>query len=314
MGLNFTDTYFNYKKPSNSAFGILKALNIMLAFAKDITQSQPKHRDEDKNPELKNYMNYQRKLNHVRIVYHSLKYAKNELQENLQQLRKNGEHSEAYLEQAFPLAHHFADDKTLTLMLKKLVSGHNEDKQWYRMNDYYHALVFDCMDRFIKHYNQMVRDSTEEAGEFTFAGGGEIDFGDWTYLFFPHLDFHIGIPMDQTQYPFAKRNKAIQEAIDKKILDGKTFEEALKNLKGEFEIDDVAIKVLLHKSISHDDLELFHTSIKTPIYELLTNRQKGSWDALEGDTLMDQAYNFGSQLKIWTWGRKKKKVKVEEPS
>ena len=169
----------------------------MLAFAKDITQSQPSHRDEDKNPELKNYMNYQRKLNHVRIVYYSLKHAKNELQENLQQLRKNGESAEAYLEQAFPLSHHFADDKTLTLMLKKLVGGHNEARQWYRMNSYYYALAYDCMDRFIKHYNQMVRDSAEEASEFTFAGGGEIDFGDWVYLFFPHLDFHIGIPLDQ---------------------------------------------------------------------------------------------------------------------
>ena len=62
----------------------------MLAFAKDITQNQPKHRDEHKNPELKNYMNYQRKLNHVRIVYYSLKHAKSDLQDNLQQIRKNG--------------------------------------------------------------------------------------------------------------------------------------------------------------------------------------------------------------------------------
>ncbi len=67
----------------------------MLAFAKDLTQSQPNPRDEDKNPELKNYMNYQRKLNHVRIVYYSLKNAKNELQENLQQLRKNNEGAES---------------------------------------------------------------------------------------------------------------------------------------------------------------------------------------------------------------------------
>ncbi len=286
----------------------------MLAFAKDITQNQPNHRDEDKNPELKNYMNYQRNLDHTRIVYYSLKHAKNELQEIIQQKRKSGKSAEAYLEQAFPLAHHFADDKTLTLMLKKLVGGHNETNQWYRMNDYYHALVFDCMDRFIKYYNQMVRDSAEEAGEFTFAGGGEIDFGDWVYLYFSHLDFHIGTPLDQSQYPFAKRNKVIEEAIEKKTLNGETLEEALKSLKEEYNIDDIAIKVLLHKTINHDDLELFHTSIKTPIYELLTHRQKGSWDALEGETLMDQAYNFGSQLKIWTWGKKKKKVKVEESS
>jgi len=47
---------------------------------------------------------------------------------------------------------------------------------------------------------------------------------------------------------------------------------------------------------------------------LLTHQQKGSWEALDGETLMDQAYNFGSQLKIWTWGKKKKKPKTEKSS
>ena len=92
-------------------------------------------------------------------MYYSLKHSKNELQENLQQLRKKKVKTrKLYLEQAFPLSHHFADDKILTLMLKKLVGGHNEGKQWYRMNSYYYALTYDCMDQFIKHYNQMVRD------------------------------------------------------------------------------------------------------------------------------------------------------------
>lgn len=284
----------------------------MLAFAKDITQNKPNHRDENKNPELRNYMNYQRKLNHVRLVYYSLKHAKNELQENLQQLRKNGKSAGPYLEQSFPLSHHFADNKTLTLMLKKLVGGHNEAKQWYRMNAYYYTLTYDCMNQFIQYYNQLVADSAEEAREFTFAGGGAIDFGDWVYLYFTHLDFHIGTPLDQIQYPFAKRNKTIEEEIDKKTHNGNTLEETLKSLKEQYEIDDIAIKVLLHKPISHEDLELFHTSIKNPIYELLNHQQKGSWEAMDGETLMDQAYNFGSQLKISAWGKKKKKLKIEE--
>ena len=279
----------------------------MLAFAKDITQKQPKHSDEEKNPELKNYMNYQRKLNHVRIVYYSLKHAKSELEENLQACRKNRENPEPCLEKAFPLSHHFAEGKTLLLMLKKLIGGHNEEKQWYRMNAYYYALVYDCMNRFIQYYNQLVRDSAEEVNGFTFAGGGEIDFGDWAYLYFPHLDFHIGTPLDYTHYPFAKRNKTVEEAIEKMAQNGDSLEQALNYLKKEYEIDDIAIKVLLHKKISHDDLELFHTSIKNPIYELLTQKQKGSWESMDGETLVDQAYGFGSQLKIWTWGKKKKK-------
>ena len=41
----------------------------MLAFAKDITQGQPTTVKESENDELKQYMEYQRKLNHERLVY-----------------------------------------------------------------------------------------------------------------------------------------------------------------------------------------------------------------------------------------------------
>ena len=280
----------------------------MLAFAKDISLKNPAHADEVKNPELKNYMNYQRKLNHTRIVYYSLKQTKRQLEDSLQACRKSQDSPQPYLEEAFPLSHQFAEANTLLLMLKKLIAGQNDGSQWYRMNSYYHALVYDCMNRFIQTYNQWVQDDAEEAGEFTFAEGGEIDFGDWTYLYFPHLDFHIGIPLSTTHYPFTKRNKSVEEAIEKKTRNGDSLEQALNALKAEFELDDIAIKVLLHKKISHEDLELFHTSIKNPIYELLTQKQKGSWESIDGESIMDQAYNFGSQLKIWTWGKKKKKI------
>ena len=48
----------------------------MLAFAKDITQNNPNHPEESKNSELKEYMDYQRTLNHERLIYHALDEAK----------------------------------------------------------------------------------------------------------------------------------------------------------------------------------------------------------------------------------------------
>jgi hypothetical protein len=44
----------------------------MLAFAKDITIKDPNHPEEAKNSELKEYMNYQRSLDHERLIYHAL--------------------------------------------------------------------------------------------------------------------------------------------------------------------------------------------------------------------------------------------------
>ena len=55
----------------------------MLAFAKDISMKEPNHPEEGKNSELKEYMDYQRALDHERLIYHALDYSKTELQNNI---------------------------------------------------------------------------------------------------------------------------------------------------------------------------------------------------------------------------------------
>jgi len=275
----------------------------MLAFAKDITQSNPKHSQEDQNPELREYMDYQRKLNHERLVYHSLDHAKTELQGKIESAKGESDKLAEYLQQAFPLSHEFADADTLMLMLRKMINSHNAPDDWYRMNSYYYALTFDCMKWFIEIYNQLVRESPEKAHGYQASEEVEIDFDDWSELYFPDLDFHIGKELNTTHYPFAKRNKDIAEELNKKMEGGESREEALQALKESYEIDEVSINVLLNKPISEKDLELFYTSVDNPIYDYLNQKKEGSWEALDGDSLMDQAYSMGSHLKVWVWGK-----------
>ncbi len=279
----------------------------MLAFAKDITQDQPGHPDEKDNSELKQYMDYQRKLDHGLLVHHALDQAKNELNENIEAAAGDTEKLQAYLQQKFPLSHRFADADTLILMLRKLVNAHNSTNNWYRMNAFYYALVYDCMQRFVEMYNRLLRESPEKAAEFRVAEGVEIDFDDWTYLYFPDLDFHMDKDLGNTHYPFAKRNLAIQEDLRSEMQNGKSREEALQAVKGQFEIDDTAIKVLLDKKITPKDLELFYTSVENPIYEYLTPVQEGSWGSIDGESILDHAYYMGSHLKVWEW-RKREEV------
>jgi hypothetical protein len=47
----------------------------MLAFAKDINIKELNHPEEGKNSELKEYMDYQRALDHERLIYHALDYS-----------------------------------------------------------------------------------------------------------------------------------------------------------------------------------------------------------------------------------------------
>ena len=277
----------------------------MLAFAKDISQNNPKHSGESENSELKEYMDYQRALDHERLIYSSLDYAKTGLQESMTEFESDAKKLDGYLKENFPLSFALAGSAdTVMLMLRKLVNGHNSTNNWYRMNAYYHALVFDCMKRFVKVYNRLVQESPEKAKEYRISEGIEVDFDDWTYLYFLDLDFHVGKALGYTHYPFAKRNKAIEEEIDKKLKAGDSFEDALKALKEKYEIDDVSIKVLLGQEIGKQDLELFYTSVENPIYEAMTQREEGRWGLMDGESFMDQAYYLGSSLKVWVWRKR----------
>ncbi len=285
----------------------------MLAFAKDITQNQQKNPKESENDELKQYMEYQRKLNHERLVHHSLDYAKTHLNLNTQKSKGDKGKLAQYLKGAFPISHRFADAETILLLLRKLANGHNSSNNWYRMNAYYHALVYDSMKRFVKVYNQLVLEDPEKAKEYGASEGIQVDFDDWVYLFFPDLDFHIGHDLGYTHYPFAKRNKSIEGEIEKKIKNGSSLEDTLKALKDDYEIDDASIKVLLGKPISTEDKELFFTSVENPIYEALTESEDGRWGMMDGESLLDHSYYMGSHLKVWQW-RKREEVEEEAES
>lgn len=281
----------------------------MLAFAKDISQTDLKHPEEDKNSELKQYMDYQRKLDHERIVYHSLDQAKTDLQQKIQESAGDQKKLAPYLQQTFPLSYRFADGDILMLMLRKLINGHNSSSNWYRINPYYYALVYDCIKNFVNYYNQLILESSDKLADYNISDGMEIDFDDWANLYFADLDFHIGKKLEAAHYPFAKRNHAIQADLDKEIKSGKSLEEALQTAKGDFEIDDISIKVLLNKKISQKDLELFYTSVENPIYEYLNPVQEGSWGQMDGESLLNNAYFLGSELKVWTW-RKREEVEL----
>lgn len=264
----------------------------MLAFAKDITQNKPTHPEESKYPQLKEYMEYQRKLNHERLVYHALDEAKNLLHEIMDD--KDQEKQKSRLEKVFPFSHEFANADTLLLMLRKLINAHNSTNNWYRMNQYYFALVYDCIERFLKEYNQLVKEQPEKAKEYNVSEGVEVDFDDWIQLYFQGLDFCLGKKINYVHFVFMRRNATIAEAISVEMKGGKTKEAALEAIKDDFGIDPSATKIILGKSLDHKDLELFYTSVENPIYASLHDANTGFMDE---ETLLDHSYFLAHQLK-----------------
>ena len=106
----------------------------MLAFAKDITKNNPIHPEESKNSELKEYMEYQRSLDHERLIYHALDQAKSKLQSNMTEFENDQGKLESYLQKSFPISNRpLKNADKIIFMLRKLINGHNSSKNWYKL-------------------------------------------------------------------------------------------------------------------------------------------------------------------------------------
>ena len=268
----------------------------MLAFAKDITQREPDHPEEGQNAKLKEYMGYQRRVNHEKLIYHSLEHAKSYLQKTINDMRGDENKLKKYLEQAFPVAHRYADSDTIMLMLRKLLNAHNATNNWYRLNRFYFGLTYDAMNRFIRIYNRLVGEAPEKSDEYGITDQLEIDFDDWVRLYFHDLDFLIGQPLPYVHFTFRQRNRAIESFIQKGIDSGKSRKEAIDAAAKEFNIEEDAVTILLGKTVDQKNLELFYTSVENPIYEFLydTASEEGFQD---GECLIDHSYFLAHQLK-----------------
>jgi hypothetical protein len=268
----------------------------MLAFAKDISRQNPTHPEESQFPQLKTYMDYQRKLNHERLVYHSLDEAKSLLGKIIEESGGSEEKLKERLKKDFPVTREFADADTILLMLRKLVNAQNSTNNWYRMNEYFFALVYDCVEGFLRKYNDLVREQSAKVREYNISDGVEVDFDDWVLLYFHNLDFLLEKQFAYVHFIFKKRNMAIREALSAQIKGGISKESALEAIKDDFGIDPCAIKIISQTPLNHKDLELFYTSVENPIYEDLYD-SNSSAGFMDGESLADHSYFLAHQLK-----------------
>ncbi len=268
----------------------------MLAFAKDITDDDLKHPEEDKNAKLKQYMDYQRKLDHEKLVYHALDHAKTYLEKSINDFRGDSSKLEPYVQQAFPCSSRFASHDDLILMLRKLINAHNATNNWYKMNAFYQSLVYDCLERFVKIYNRLFRENPEKAADYGIAEGVEVDFDDWVGLFFDDLDFMIGRAPQYVHYVFMQRNRKIEQSLQEDQSAGSSLEEAVEKAKEAYNLDPGAVKILLGQSLDQKDLELFYTSVENPIYEYLYDPNSAE-GLMDGEPLIGHAYFIAFQFK-----------------
>ncbi len=268
----------------------------MLALAKDITKSSHAHPEEASLPKLKEYMDYQRKLRQDLIIYHSLDHAKEHLRKIVDDCGGDQDKLAGHVKQAFPFSHEMTGADNLLLMLRKLINAQNSTNNWYRLNQFYFAVLYDCVERFMKIYNKLLKESPEKAREYNLSDGVEIDFDDWALLYFDNLDFMLGKKPAYVHFVFMRRNAAIEEAAAAHAKGGKSKKEALEAVKGDFDIDPEAIKIAVGEKMEHKDQELFYTSAENPIYENLYD-PNSEFNSLDDESAIDRSYFLAHTLK-----------------
>lgn len=268
----------------------------MLAFSKDITDRDYTHPEEDKNAKFKQFMDSYRSLNHERLIYHALDHAKTYLEKSINDFRGDSAKLEPYIQQAFPSASRFSNHDDLTLMLRKLINAHNATNNWYKMNGFYQSVVYDAMERFVKIYNRLLRESPDKAAEYGITETTEIDFDDWVGLFFNDLDFLIELIPQHVHFIFMKRNHQIEKSLKEEMNAGTSREQAIEKVDEEFHLEPSAKKIILGQKLDQKDLELFYTSVENPIYEHLYDPNSAE-SLMDGEPLIGHAFFMAFQFK-----------------
>ena len=175
----------------------------MLIFSKDIGQRDHIHALEDKLPELKNYMEYQRKLFPYTVVRAGLDLAYKELDDILNFV-DNDYHPptesnrqdypsdvDQWFCQRFPWSSAFLKMEDMHYTLVTLVKAMDSFRTYEKANSYHWAVLYDSVHNIIQVYNSLIRDKPDQSRDIHLSNGIEVDFDDFINNYWPNLDFMV---------------------------------------------------------------------------------------------------------------------------
>jgi len=244
----------------------------MLLFAKDIGQRDHRHKLEDTLPELKLYMEYQRKLFPYTIVRAGLDLAYKELDdimdfvENDYQPPADSSRQEypadikQWYTQRFPWTSAFLKMEDMHFILVSLVKSMDSFRTLEIANAYHWPVLYDAAHNIVQVYNSLIRDDPSNSRDIHLSSGVEVNFDDFINNYWFDLDFMI---FSQADYPHARhqdRKDAIEEEIKDIMSEGIEPLVALEKLKAPFKLDEPTLKLLRRDPVETRFLELKSTS------------------------------------------------------
>jgi hypothetical protein len=240
----------------------------MLIFAKDIGKRDHKHVLEDKLPELKQYMEYQRKLFPYTIVRAGLDLAYKELDDILDFIengyRPNEDSSRReypadinqWYKSRFPWSSAFLKMEEMHFALVVLVKAMDSFGTHEKVNAYHWSVLYDSVHNIIQVYNDLVQNDPSNSRDIHLSNVVEVNFDDFINNYWPDLDF---MTFSQADYPHAhhqERKKLLEEAIKDIMSEGVEPLVALGKLDHPFILEDTTLKLLRRDPVETRFLEL----------------------------------------------------------
>lgn len=276
----------------------------MLIFAKDISERDHKHALEDKDPELKTYMEYQRKLFPYTIVRAGLDLAYKELDDILVYIdhdhkpppdssRKDYPADvDLWYRTRFPWASSFLKMEDMHFALVVLVKAMDSFRTGESPNSYHLAILYDAAHNIAGVYNSMLRENADQARDIHLSSGVPVSFDDFVNNYWPHLDFMI---LSQPDFPHAahmQRNQAIEDDIKDLMADGVEPLQALGKASGKFDLQETTLALLRRDAVETRYLELNSEIQRQDTYDGLDSADSSPG----GISIIDASYQANFEL------------------
>ena len=228
----------------------------MLIFAKDIGQRDHRHELEDKLPELKQYMEYQRKLFPYTVVRAGLDLAYKEVDDIMNFIdndyRPPADSSrqeypsdvEQWYKNRFPWTSAFLKMEDMHFTLVTLVKAMDSFRTHESANAYHWPVLYDSAHNIIQVYNSLIRDDPGNSRDIHLSNAVEVNFDDFINNYWFDLDFMV---FSQADYPHARhpeRKQLIEEEVKDIMSEGVEPLIALEKLEAPLKLDDSSLKLL----------------------------------------------------------------------
>lgn len=256
----------------------------MLLFAKDITQRDHKHGNEEQDADLREYMEYQRKLFPYTVVRAGLDLAYKELDDILQYVdhdhqpppdssRKDypADIPEWYRNR-FPWSSAFLKMEDMHFTLVALVKAMDSFRTHERVNSYHFAVLYDAVHNIVPVYNHLLETAPDNARDIHLSNEIPVHFDDFINNYWPQLDFMILSKPDYAHARHMDRKRNIEEEIKKQMSEGVDPLTALGKISTAFGLDESTLAMLRREDVQTRYLEPESKIQSADQYDWLTKK------------------------------------------